>query len=162
MSLDATVGGASANAYVTQAAADTFFTNRLDAADWTDATSAQKDAAIIMATLRLDTELYVGAPVFSDQRLKWPRYGAFDADDRLLAQDAIPLMVEQATCEYALALVKEPSLLSDSGLEGFAHVQVGSLSITPRAIAAGQLPAIVKRLIAPVRLGGTGTPVRRA
>lgn len=162
MSLDATLGGAAANSYVTQAAATSYFGDRLDAAAWTAAVTGDKDSALIMATLRLDTESYVGSPITYTQRLKWPRYGAYDDDNRLLTSTAIPVIVQQATFEYALALLKDPTLLGDSGLEGFLNVKLGSLDVTPRFLAAAALPAFIKRLIAPVRLGGYGTPVVRA
>jgi hypothetical protein len=162
MSLDATVGGAAANSYATQAAASLYFGDRLDATTWTGATTGDKDSSLIMATLRLDTEDYKGAPMFFTQRLKWPRAWVYDHDGRLLTSSSIPQVIQQATFEYALALLKDPTLLGDSGLEGFINVKLGPLDVTPRVIAAAALPAFIKRLIAPVRIGGYGSLVVRA
>lgn len=162
MALDATVGGAAANSYVLQAAATSYFADRLDAASWTGAITGDKDSSLIMATLRLDTESYVGVPVFATQRLKWPRLGVFDEDGRMISSSSIPQVIQQATFEYALALLKEPTLLGDSGLEGFINVKLGSLDVTPRFVQAAQLPAFIRKLLAPFRIGGTSAHVSRA
>lgn len=162
MALDAMVGGASSNSYVTQSAASSYFGDRLDASTWTGATTGDKDSSLIMATLRLDTENYVGVPVFFTQRLKWPRSWVWDADGRSISSASIPQVIQQATFEYALALMKDPTLLGDSGLEGFINVKLGPLDVTPRNIQAAALPAFIRRLIAPVRVGGYGSLVVRA
>ena len=161
MALEASVGGAAANSYVTQAAASSYFTNRLDVAEWTAASSSDKDAALMMATARLEAESYVGYKTSFTQRLSWPRFSTYDRDDMLYASDAIPLVIQQATFELALALLREPTLLGDTGLEGFQNVKLGSLDVTPRNLAASQLPAFVKQLIQPVRASGSGTHVAR-
>ena len=162
MALDSTVGGVAANSYVSQAAASSYFSGRLGTGDWTNASSADKDASLMMATARLETETYQGSRVFVDQRLAWPRYGTYDRDDVLLSSITIPLMIQQATFEYALALLGNPTQLGDTGLEAFENVKVGSLDVTPRDVRSAQLPALVKQLIAPVRMGGMGTLVYRA
>jgi hypothetical protein len=154
MALDATLGGVAANSYVTQAAASSYFSGRLDVDAWNNASSSDKDAALMMATMRLDAETYNGYKVTYTQRLHWPRFSTFDRDGMLHASDSIPLVIQQATFEYALALLKDSTLMSDTGLEGFVNVQLGNLNVTPRVLSAVRLPAIVKQLIAPVRKGG--------
>ena len=94
--------------------------------------------------------------------MKWPRIGAVDDDGRLISSTMIPAVIQQATIEYAFALVGEPTLLDDTGLEGFLNVKVGSLDVTPRARSGSVLPAFIKQLIRPVRLGGSGVHVSRA
>ncbi len=162
MSLDATPSGASANSYVTQSAASAYMANRLNTDAWDAASSAEKDAALIMATTRLDAENYQGYKATYTQALQWPRFSTFDRDGIVYSSSTIPPVVQQATFEYALALLQEPTLLGDTGLEGFANVRLGSLDITPRVMAATKLPALVMQLLTPVRLAGGGTPVRRA
>ena len=163
MSLDSTIGGAAANSYTTQAAASSYFSGRLAVDAWNDASTTEKDASLMMATMRLDAENYIGYRVSYTQRLQWPRYSTYDRDGILYASDAIPLVIQQATFEYALALLQEPTLLGDTGLEGFENVRLGNLDVTPRPIAAARLPAIVKQLIGPVRSGGgVSVPVQRA
>jgi hypothetical protein len=162
MAIDSTLGGTAANSYVSQSAASVYFSNRLDVATWTEASSANKDAALMMATTRLDAESYTGLRVLIDQRLQWPRNSVYDRDGVLLSSSTIPLVVQQATFEYALALLREPTLLGDSGLEGFINIKLGSLDVTPRATIAAKLPAFVKRLLTPVLLGGGEVHVVRA
>lgn len=159
MALDATVGGPTANSYLSLSDATALATDRLDAAEWSSATMETQAAALIMATSRLNLEAYTGSPVTYTQALAWPRYFTFDVDQRLIASDSIPLFIKRATFEYALALLKEPTLWADSGLQAFQNVKIGSLDVTPRGYAAPPIPDIVKRLIAPVRRGGSGTPV---
>jgi DnaT-like ssDNA binding protein len=162
MALDATVGGAAANSYLSQSAASAFFVGRLDADEWAAASLADQEAALIMATLRLDCEYYRGIRVTITQRLQWPRYSTYDRDGLLLDSTLIPVMIQQATCELALALLKEPTLFGDTGLEAFLNVKLGDLDITPRGIQAAKLPAIVRQLISPVRRGGQSTVISRA
>ena len=162
MALISTIGGTTSNSYVSQSEASAYFAGRLGVSEWTSATSSEKDAALMMATVRLEAEYYAGLRVYADQRLQWPRIGTYDRDGIQHSSSSIPLIVQQATFEYALALLREPTLLDDTGLNAFANVKMGSLDVTPRSVSATTLPALVKQLIAPVRLGGMSTPVARA
>ena len=146
MALDATISGASANSYVLRADAQTYFDDRLDVAEWTDASNANKDSSLVMATLRLDQEEYDGTRADSDQALKWPRYGIY-VDDIYQDVDVIPKPIKEATYELGLALLKDNTLLSDTGLEGFENVSLSGLDVTPRFKEAGTLPANVLRLV---------------
>lgn len=150
MALDATLSGASSNSYVTRAEATTYFGDRLDVDEWDDATNAQKDAALVMATLRLEQEDYIGSRVDEDQNLRWPRYSVY-IDNVLQDSGAIPRVIKEATYELALAILKDTTLLSDTGLEGFESVKLGELDVTPRFRAGGTLPAEVNRLLRAVK-----------
>jgi len=151
MALDATVGGASSNSYVTRAAAETYFGDRLDVTEWDNASNDNKDAALVMATLRLEQEDYDGVRADQDQNLKWPRYSVY-VDGVYQDSAAIPRVIKEATYELALAILKDTTLLSDTGLEGFASVKLGELDITPRFRAGGSLPAEVDRLLRGVKI----------
>ena len=155
--LDATAGGATTNSLITRADAQLYFDTRLDVAEWTAAGDADKDRALIMASYRLDQEEYDGSKVSDTQALKWPRYSTYDDDGYVHDHSTIPEPVQQACCELALALLKAPTLLADTGLEGFEHTQVGSLQVKPRmSRKAGTLPANVVRLLHSVRTGSEG------
>jgi hypothetical protein len=164
MALDSTVGGPSANSYVTLAAAGDYFLGRLSASEWDDADEPDRESALMMATARLDMETFVGLPVTTTQRLQWPRYGV---PDRLYGfdypSDSIPRPVQEATFELALAALKDPTLFEGGGdLSEFSHLSLGSLDVTPRSSSSGALPSVVLRLIAPVRSGGFQARVVRA
>ncbi len=150
MALDATISGASSNSYVTRAEATSYFGDRLDTDEWDDASNANKDAALVMATLRLEQEDYIGSRADQDQALKWPRYSVY-IDNILQDSDAIPRVVQEATYELALAILKDTTMLGDTGLEGFASVKLGELDVTPRFREGGALPAEVQRLLRNVK-----------
>lgn len=74
MAIDSTWGGNAANAYVSYTEADSYVTTAVyDSAAWTDATSAQRNAAILEATVMIDRLTYVGERYYADQRLAFPR-----------------------------------------------------------------------------------------
>ena len=158
-----TAGGTGSNSYVSQAECTTYLGDRLNASAWTDATTAEKDQALIMAARRLNDEDYVGSPVEIDidsrQALAWPRSGAYDRNGNWLDHESIPQIVKDAQCELALALLDaDDDLLADTGLEAFQSVSVGSLSVTPiQGRTSGRLPAHVRRILAPVLTTQAGT-----
>jgi len=162
--LDATVSGASSNSYVTRATAQAYFDTRTGSEVWTAASDEDSDRALIMATYRLEQEEYRGAVTTIDQALKWPRAGLTDDDGRLYVMTAIPAVIQRACCELALAILAGEVTLADSGLEGFQHVQVGSLDVTPRAsTSAGTLPQQVQRFLKGlwINSGGLSRPLVR-
>ncbi len=154
MALDATVGGASSDSYISVANADTYFgtDSRLRATAWTGETTAQKEAALKMATRRLDREKYQGLKVDSGQALKWPRQWAIDDDGEEYATDAIPGIITDATCELALQYLIDdddgevPQL--DTGLEEFDEAEIGPMRVKRRkSYRADQLPAHIKGML---------------
>jgi len=163
--VDATVGGASSNSYITRANAQLYFDTRTEVTEWTDAAAADKDRALIMATFRLEQEEYHGIVADRDQALKWPRAGLTDEDGRQYGDDEIPVPVERACCELALALLKDEVSLGDTGLEGFENVQIASIDVTPRVnVQTGTLPQQAQRWLRGlwVAPSGISRPVFRA
>ena len=172
--LNATVSGASANSYVTRAEADSYFATRLYATDWTGATTADKERALIMATARIDQELFIGTRTVAAQALKWPRfdvqipgesggYAPFGSYyGSYYATDAIPKVVKDAQCEYAL-LIMGSDVLAQSGLSNFKRVKVGPVEVElASTIQSGVIPADVSRLLNGLRLGSSGAAIMRA
>jgi hypothetical protein len=162
---DSTVGGASSNSYATVTAFNDYVGGRMDVAEASAAATLTLQQALVMATYRLDAEEYVGVAVTQTQALKWPRYDVYMANG-LDTEDetAIPDRVQRATFELALAILKDTSWLSDSGLEPYAHVALGggAIDVTPRTDRkTGTLPAHVARLLKDIRLGGANAPVVR-
>lgn len=150
LTLDATVGGANANSYVTRAQANSYFEGRLQSDDWTGTSDAAKDQALVAATARLEQETYLGLAATDTQRLKWPRLWVLKDDGASYwPSDAIPRPVQEAAYEVALALLGATTdPLADTGLEGFDSVTIGPISVTPtKGRAGGELPAQVHRLL---------------
>lgn len=155
MALVSTVGATNANAYASVAAGDTYFAERLQSSAWTGSGTSDKEAALIMATYRLDQETYQGEKVNTAQSLKWPRLWATDDDGNEFAGDAIPTIVQHACFELALAyLVADDDAsdpLRDTGLEQFDAATIGPMDFKrDQSFKAGQLPANVRRLLRPV------------
>lgn len=110
ITIDATVGGASANSYVTLAEADSYMEGRLNASAWeTDATTDNKNRALAEATRWLTAATWLGYRVDDTQALSWPRAWVIDPDDPnadYFAQTVVPERVKRATYELALEFIK--------------------------------------------------------
>ena len=122
MALDATPGGPGANAYCDQAFATGYFAELLSAvsAPWTAASPSDKDGALITATRRLEQEEYRGWRATNAQALKWPRNAVQNPDSgQVYDPTVVPDGVKRATCELALALINDNTLLVNTGMEGF-------------------------------------------
>lgn len=167
--IDATVGGASANSYSEVADADTYFDERLQVSNWTGESDTDvKERALIMATRRIDAFDFEGVKVTTTQALKWPRIDAFDEDGEEYDTDAIPTVVLYATYELALAYLNDAAGSTDplapTGLEQFDRAKVGPLEVDiNHARRAGSVPDHVLRLLAPVlRTAGFMATLERA
>lgn len=161
--LDATVGGATSNAYLTAAEADAYLEGHINAAAWTAATTGAKEQALVAATRRLDQDQWVGGAASTTQALKWPRIWCEDENGNEIAADVIPQEIKDATAELALVLLTQPAYLDGSTLAGYQQVTVGPISVTPLGAGstANQLPPAVKRLTVMWRRGSGGMPLVR-
>ena len=174
--LDATVGGASANSYLTRAAALAMiddlpqgpFTAFL-AADGPD-----QDRALIGGTQRLDLlvdwdPVRIGLlPYASTQLRLFPRIGTWNrAADDVLPSDVIPEFVELALL-YQAAAEATSDRLAEPAARGIESADAGPLSVTfDKAVASQQrvLTDIAWKILGPWRLGGAAlltVPIARA
>jgi hypothetical protein len=132
MALDATIGGANSNSYLTEAEANAYLTNeRLYITAWTAATTTVREQALIWATFLIDASFeFEGSRRYLTQALRFPRAGLVDVDGDYIDQDTIPSLIKKATATYALYLLQgdrtaEPSIL---GL-GIKEAKIGPLSV---------------------------------
>ena len=94
---------ANANTYINEVDADAYFTARADPSDWTGATTAVVEAALIYAAAQLDGLIdWNGAIADNDQVLAWPRSGAEDHEGRDILVTVVPQRIKDAQCEMAL------------------------------------------------------------
>ena len=109
--LDATLGGASANSYQTVVTASAYFANTLFDAQWTALSADVKAQALITATQWLETLSFVGTAVTTTQRLQWPREATSSAG---IVNDgtSIPKELLAAQAELALGLATTPTALT--------------------------------------------------
>jgi hypothetical protein len=158
--IEATAGHASANSYVTLAEAVSYFEGRAGAEAWDDATTAERNQALVSATTRLEQEQYQGDRTSSTQALAWPRSN-LTYDGQSVDGATVPSFVKRATYEEALAILDAPDKYGPTGLEGFTSVDVGSVALGIRGdtTAPSSLSPMAARFLKPVRLGGGANTV---
>lgn len=148
ITINATVGDANANSYVTEAEADTYFEGRLNSTAYTGASAADKIASLVQGAKLLDTLTWVGFKRDNIQALRWPRVGMYNRDGYQISSEEIPDNVKDAQCEMAIALLKEDRT-EDGGVDRINSFRAGSLMVDfdtnhPKVM----VPPIVKRLVA--------------
>ena len=128
--IDATLSGASANSYVTLAAADTYFETTPDSSTWTDKTTDAKNRALISATRWIDALSFYGDRCTETQALKWPRDN-YTVDGVDLVCSLIPQGIKVATYELARALANDTDAVTGStGTSGiYDEVKLGELQV---------------------------------
>ena len=156
ISLDATVGGAAANTYVTLAQANAIVEGLIvddDVQAWEAGSTSDdyRNRALYTAAQRIDRERFLGARVADTQALQWPRSGVRKPDtytnlyglsfpNRLVADyytdTEIPDRVKKAQVVLAVFLNNNRDALGLSGLENFNAVSIGSINVTPRFFGA--------------------------
>jgi hypothetical protein len=185
ISIDATVGGANANSYLTlnnaQAIIDGFVQDA-DVIAWASATTDQKNRALFTATQRLDRERFLGARATDTQALQWPRTGVRKPDTYIntyavgfpfrittdyYTETEIPQQVQYAQVVLAVYLHNNPDGIGLSGLEDYKNVKIGSIDVTPNlgygAVGVDKIPPIVERYLTGLRISGPGNfAIRRS
>jgi hypothetical protein len=153
MALDATIGGSTANSYVTVNEADTFFSSHYSltkASTWAALSTAQKESALkratqILDTLRvLDNEFSTGSLPLAlvidnayeltihrqlvGQRLQFPRNIDIDTGD----VPFIPQNVKDAECEQAVHLLNFDEATLATQMLGITTESVGAGTVRIR------------------------------
>jgi len=179
ITIDATVGGASANSYLTLAAAQDLIDGMVENDDvtaWASATTDQKNRALYSATQRLDRERFLGARATDTQALQWPRTGVRKPDTYIntyaigfpfkittdyFTDTEVPDQIKQAQVVLAVYLNNNKDGMGLSGLEDYKSVTIGSLSVTSAgassmATGADRVPPIFERYLTGLRISGPG------
>ncbi len=143
--IDATLGGASANSYVTLADADAYFETVPDSTDWVGKTTDQKNRALISATRWIDVLSFYGKRCSETQALKWPRK-EYEVDGIELACTLIPFGIEVATYELARALANDTDAITGStGTTGiYDQVELGELKV--RYKSSSMTPGVINNV----------------
>lgn len=151
MAIDATVGGAESNSFVSEADADAYFDARFGSDAWEDASSDDQEKALKQATRHLGRVRFVGVRATATQALAFPRaYPYNDDPDRQSTAPAIPQSIKDACCEEALSLLQSAADPSGDAASRRAALQaqgVASFSVpglsesySPNVYAPGQQP----------------------
>jgi hypothetical protein len=127
MALDATVGGATSNSYVTLSEANSYFADRAHVDAWES--EDNQPQALITASQVIDWYVtWKGVRVSGVQSMDWPRSGVYDKVGVLYPEDVIPPDVKIAVYEMALASL-EGDRTQDGDLAGLSEVRAASLMI---------------------------------
>lgn len=145
-------GLSTAQSYVTVAECDAYHAARGNST-WTDASTLDKERALVRATAALDGRYsfrFPGCRLEEDQALEWPRLDALDARGYIIDSDSVPLAVKNASCEAALVEIGEAGALSKAQDRGgqIAEDTTGPLTTKyfPGAPAGTTYPAISQAL----------------
>ena len=177
ITIDATVGGASANSYITLSEANSTIEGLIiddDVQAWISATDDNKNRALFTAAVRVDRERFLGARVTNTQALQWPRTGVRKPDTYIntyatgfpfristdyFTDTEIPDQVKKAQAILAVYLNNNRDGLGLSGLEDYKTVKLGNIEATPNfhgAVGADRVPPLFERYFTGLRISGPG------
>ena len=141
----------SANAYYAVATAQAYFDNRLDVAEWTSATTAEKEASLIMAAAIIDRQKYLGTKSSDGYPREWGRDTITDKYGDAVANNILPPDFNLANFEMALAILKDNTVQTqtDSG-SNIRKLEAGSASIEYfHSTSENSLPEVVSKYLQP-------------
>lgn len=165
MAIDTTVGGADSNSYASVAEADDYHEFHLYGSAWNDATTPEKESALVMATRLLDAyTCFVGNAASETQRLKWPRSGMLNRNGFGIPEDVIPDELKDAQIELArLLLVSDLTAQNAASAQGLTKIKAGPIELTFKdEISVTVVPDGVTSLLVPSWLceeDGVGNPL---
>lgn len=175
--INATVGAADANSYLTLAQAQAIVDGLVEDDDvvaWGIATTDQKNRALFTATQRIDRERYLGARSTETQALQWPRTGVRRPDTYIntysvgfpfriqtdyFTDDEIPSQIQEAQVILAVYLNNNKDGIGLSGLEDFNNVSIGNINVSTNRygpVGADRIPPMVERYMTGLRISGPG------
>ena len=115
------------NSYISEADADTYFSNRLYTDVWDN--NVCKSIALIQACSLMENRVFwKGAKASKTQSLQWPRAGLTDHYRTPVPNGEIPNLVKQVQCELALYILENDPHLVPGGIEsiGFAGLKINT------------------------------------
>jgi len=177
IAINATVGAANANSYLTLTDAQSLIDGLIeddDVVEWASATTDQKNRALYTAAQRIDRERFLGARATDTQSLQWPRTGVRKPDTYIntytvgfpfrittdyFTDTEIPDQIKKAQAVLSVYLHNNKDGLGLSGLEDFKQVNIGSMNVTPNfygSVGADRVPPMFERYFTGLRISGPG------
>ncbi|WP_342235238.1 DnaT-like ssDNA-binding protein [Inquilinus sp. OTU3971] len=148
------------NSYISAADATAYFADRLYAAEWTAASSGDKDKALIMAARQIDRLAFLGQIATAGQAMAWPRTGVTDREGRTISSTTVPQAVKDAQCEVALATLRDDPT-ADDGNRNVRRLKAGSVELEYSGAAPTRvLPDIAASILAPFLEANSAHSVR--
>ncbi len=128
--------------YISLDDADTYFSNRLHADIWDDATDAEKEKALKMACDLLENRvIWAGQKTDSSQILQWPRKNLLNHYRDEVDSSTIPDSVKYVQCELAQYLLEVNPLTVPNGIK---NIDLDGLQVDIQAIGETIPPKIFK------------------
>ncbi len=153
-----TISGTSFDIYGTLAAAVTYMKARVGATAWDAVGSTDRSKALVSGTRFLDRQNWQGQKTSGVQALEFPRTGLVDKDGNDVGSVAVPLLVEEANYEMALAILEDATIVENANSgTNTKRVKAGSAEVEFfRQTDGTKLPTIIQELIG-LFLEGSGT-----
>ena len=151
-------GLSDANSYATLAEAETYHDTIPTTwrGMWLDASDADKEVCLVRATSLLDQLCpWLGDAVTTGQTLRWPRSGVYTRDGLLLADDAIPQWLKDATSEFGRCLLESnrPAAVEEreivSRTDGASPISTSVTWASGGNLRRGILPPSVRSIVRP-------------
>jgi len=139
-----TASAINANSYADEDDGDEYMETRLHTDNWDDATSDEREFALMWATRLLDTLCaWDGKKATDTQALRWPRSFIWDPDGDAVLNTVVPQFLIDATCEYALHLIgSDRTQTFDPELSAFNKLVIGPLEMEMSNPSKGQITKV--------------------
>jgi len=150
MTLDATVGGAASNSFVTLAEFNHYLETRLHLpASVISASSTNKEKALMWSSRLISALCWLGSGSTDTQRLSWPRLGLVYGTGFAIPGNVLPQELKDAVCELAfLLLQKDTTLPNQAAVQGLTKIKAGSVELGfKNEIVFSAVPDSVKALL---------------
>lgn len=138
-----------ANSYVTVEFADDYAeTNTFHSADWLALSDDTKERLLVRSSKIIDARIrWNGDRVDEDSGLRWPRSGVYDRDGFLIADNVIPVILQEAVVEFALYLMSYDWTAPRTNSE-FRQIEVGPINIRfDQEYSQGAFPDIISSML---------------
>lgn len=143
-------GLTTSNCYLDLTAAQAIIDDRLHVADWTAASTDEKNRALIMGARVLDQQAnWKGYKTDEDNAMEWPRYEVEDRNGFVIDHDTIPQWLKIANVEMALFLL-DRDRTADPDTLGYKRIKADVIELEMDPQDRPQiLPLAVMSIIAP-------------
>ena len=143
------------NSYVSLAQAEDYFSDRIDAAAWTEADDALKEQALVTAAKQLNLTRWVGTIADKSQSLAFPRIGTYFEplynENVKMDGTSVPQRIVTANMEQAYHIMNNDGILDSSGSPD--RIKVDVIEIEGLQSGSAVIPAVsatVSDLISPL------------
>lgn len=120
-----------ANSYGFVEDADDYISTNIAQGDaWAALDDDTKQRHLIRASLYFDRIVkWNGTRVDDESGLRWPRAGVYDQDGFEIADDTIPILLQQAIFEFAIYLSVGDDYTAPVGTKGFKEIKVDVIDL---------------------------------